>query len=72
LVNMLRIKANLNGRLEFKEDTISIAKGMLTVSDSQNHEVFNIKTKDIEKAFVEEGVGICKLIVKTKDGKEKD
>jgi len=69
---MLRIKANLNGRLEFKEDTISIAKGMLTVSDSQNHEVFNIKTKDIEKAFVEEGVGICKLIVKTKDGKEKE
>ncbi len=71
LVHMLKIKTNLNNGLEFKEETVSIAEGRLVVSDGKN-ETTDIKTKDIEKAFVEEGVGVCRLVIKTKDGKEKE
>ena len=68
---MLRIKTNLNGKLELKEEQVSIADGKLTVSDSEK-QVFSISTKEIEKAFVEEGLGIAKLVIKTKSGPEKE
>ncbi len=68
---MLKIRTNLNNGLEFKEETVSIAEGRLVVSDGKK-EVLGIKTNNIEKAFIEEGVGVCKLVIKTKEGKEKE
>jgi ATP-binding cassette, subfamily C, bacterial len=71
MVNMLQIKANLNNKGELKEETISIASGKLTVK-GEDGEVLSINTKDIEKASIEEGVGIAKLIIKRKDGSESE
>jgi ATP-binding cassette, subfamily C, bacterial len=68
---MLKIKTDLNNSLELKEETLSIADGRLVVSGPQG-EIFGIKTSQIEKAFVEEGLGISKLVIKTKKGDEKE
>ncbi len=68
---MLKIKANLNNRLEFAEEAITIAGGMLTVT-GKDGVVFQTGTKEIENAFVEEGLGVCKLVIKTKGGTEKE
>lgn len=68
---MLRIKTDINGKLELKEESVKVAKGMLTVSGKEGTTI-SICTADIDKAFIEEGLGIGKLVVKRKDGSEQE
>jgi len=65
----LKITSNMNGKMELKEESIIIAEGKLTVMD-QSTTVMAIKTNGIDRAFVEEGIGVCKLVVRMKDKKE--
>jgi ATP-binding cassette subfamily C protein len=42
---------------------------MLTVRDHK-HKIFEIRVKDISASLLEEGLGICRLVIKTKKNKE--
>ncbi|HIH50660.1 TPA: DUF1854 domain-containing protein, partial [Candidatus Micrarchaeota archaeon] len=68
---MLKIGTDLNNRLELKEERVTLAKGLLSVTGEKGV-VFGIDTRELERAFVEEGLGIGKLVIKTKLGAEKE
>jgi ATP-binding cassette subfamily C protein len=68
---MLKINTDIDHNLEFRTETVKIAQGMLeTVHNGKV--VYSIKIKDIEKAYLEEGSGIAKLIIKNKSGREEE
>lgn len=66
---MIRIKADINEQLQFSQETVSLAKGMLTVGTDTSPRL-SISIKEIEKASVEEALGIAKLVIKKKSGEE--
>ena len=68
---MLKIKTDLNNKLDIKEETVAIKGDSLSVSDSKGL-ISSIDMKDVERAFVEEGLGIGKLVVKDRNGNEKE
>lgn len=68
---MLSIKTDLNSKLELRPETLSIAAGKLSVIGDKGV-VFSMSTDELEKSFIEEGLGIGKLVVKTKQGEEKE
>src|ERR1700733_6967998 len=66
---MLQIKTNLNNKLEIKEEVVFVAAGKLVVKKGST-EIHSIPVSEIDKAFVEEGLGIARLVIKPKAGKE--
>lgn len=66
---MLEIKTDLDHELRLKEELIRVEEGMLRVV-SQEKTRLEIPVKQIRKVFVEEGLGIGRLIIKTKNGTE--
>lgn len=68
---MIEIRTDLNDRLELKEERVSLAKGMLDISSKDGMRL-SINANELEKAFVEEGIGIGKLVVEMKLGGERE
>lgn len=71
MIEMLRIKTNINSKLELSEETVILDSGKLSVA-GRGGTIFSIDTKEIEKAFIEEGLGIAKLVIKRKSGNESE
>jgi ATP-binding cassette, subfamily C, bacterial len=68
---MLKLKTDLNSQLQLKEETVTIADGKLEVL-SDNKILFSIEVNKLERSFIEEGLGLAKLVIKLKDGNEKE
>ncbi len=66
---MLKITADLSHELEFAEESVEVATGAFTVT-SHGRKVLSVPTSDIASAFVEEGLSVAKLVVKTKSNGE--
>ncbi len=66
---MLKITADLSHKLEFADESVEASSGSLKVT-LRGREVLSIPAGDIADAFVEEGLGVAKLVVRTKSGKE--
>lgn len=62
---MLRITADLSHDLELKEESVTVSGGKLRVAAS-GKEVLSVPTDEIANAFVEEGISMAKLVVKTR------
>ena len=66
---MITIKSDLRHDLTIGEETIFADKDKIDVKDD-NKVLYSINSSKIDYAYIEVGVGICKLIIKTTDGKE--
>lgn len=66
----IEIKTNLTHELLFGSESVTVSKGMLKVRAEDGSEIFNTKLNDIKRSWVEEGIGIGKLVVLTRKGKE--
>ncbi len=66
---MISIKTDLDHELNLKEETLSADSKTVTVRSGFTV-LHTIRSRSIDHAYVEAGLGICKLIIKTKDGKE--
>lgn len=68
---MAEIRTDINSYLEFKEDTIRAREGSLLV-DGSNGRNLSLDAKEIAASWIEEGLGACILVVRTKAGREID
>ena len=67
--DMISIKTDLDNEISLKEETV-IADGKNLTVRNASKVLYTIKSRSIDHAYVEPGLGICKLVIKTKDGKE--
>ncbi len=68
----IEIKTDLTHELAFGSESVVVIGGQLTIISEDGTKIFEERLKDITKAWVDEGIGIGKLVVSTSNGERKE